>query len=394
MRSRLVRVVESARGSAWSARFRGVGRQRAKRALGSVSRLMWRDPLDHPRTIRLLTGREIAESRDEPVLLANQDPVVGARPRHWEKANVFEPEFVWRIERDGRVRSIRITPSGTVLLNNRYLLDTDQGSWAGIPERPLRHRVTVDLAIAPWSHYWSSYGDYLFFVVSKLCRIKAALDESSWANSTLCYPLRRTSWEQQYLSRLGFGEDRLLDTRRKIQVSARTVVTANNQGRLWLPSPSAILALRRIFLTEPQLATGRKGRRLYISRSLQRRKVLNEDAVRRVVTSFGVEMLEDVPASVSEQIQLFREASLVVAPHGSALTNLVWCAPGTRVIELLSRSYAQMHFAYLSHVLGLDYRCLIDDSSGPHHWSNMDEADVLVDIDSLTKTLDATVAPA
>jgi hypothetical protein len=390
---RLGRVVKSARGSARFARFQGEGRLRAKRALGRVSRWLWRDPLDHPRTIRLLTGREIAETRDEPVLLPTQEHAVSARPQHWEKANVLEPEFVWRIERDGRVRSIRITSSGTVLLNNRYLLDTDQGSWAGILEGPLRQRVTVDLAIAPWSHYWSSYGDYLFFVVSKLCRIKAAIDESSWASSTLCYPLRRTSWEQQYLSRLGFSDDRLLDTRRKIQVSARTVVIANNQGALWLPSPSAILALRRTFLIEPQLVTGRKGRRLYISRSLQRRKVLNEDAVRRVVTSFGVEVLEDVPASVSEQIQLFREASLVVSAHGSALTNLVWCAPGTRVIELLSRSYAQMHIAYLSHIVGLDYRCLIDDSSRPHHWTNMQDADVSVDVDSLKKTLEAMVAP-
>jgi capsular polysaccharide biosynthesis protein len=114
--------------------------------------------------------------------------------------------------------------------------------------------------------------------------------------------------------------------------------------------------------------------------------------VRRAVTSLGVDVLEDVPPSVSEQIQLFREASLVVAPHGSALTNLAWCAPGTKVIELLSRSYAQMHFAYLSHILGLDYRCLIDDSPGPHHWTNMFDADVSVDVDSLKKTLEATVA--
>ena len=376
----------------WFRRFWGEWKQEtAKPALGRVSRLMWRDPLDHPRTIRSLTGREIAETRDEPVLLPNQDPVVGARPQHWDKASVFQPEFVWRIERDGGVRSIRITPSGTVLVNNRYLLQTDQGSWAGLLERPLKQRVTVDLAIAPWSHNWSAYGDYLLFVVSKLCRIKAALDESSWANSTLCYPLRRTSWEQQYLSHLGFGEDRLLDTRQKIQVSARTVVTANNQGALWLPSPSAILALRRTFLTEPEPRAGRK--RIYISRAHWRRKVRNEEDVRRVVTSFGIEVLEDVPPSVSEEIQLFRDASLVVAAHGSALSNLVWCAPGTRVIELLSGSYAHMQVAYLSHILGLDYRCLIDDSSRSHHWSNMQDADVSVDVDWLKKTLEAMVAP-
>lgn len=370
-----------------SARLLGEAKHVAKRALGKLSRAVWRNPLDRRETIRRLAGYEIKMAKDEAVWLPGQDPAAGIRPRTREQRElVFEPEYVWRIERDERTRSIRITPSGTVLLNRRHLLDTDRGSWAGIADRPLKRHEDVDLVIAPWSHNWGTFGDFLLFVVAKLCRIKDALDESSWRTARLCYPMLGTSFEQQYLSHLGFRGGRLLDTRKGIRVSAHTVVTANNQSTLWLPSPTSVFALRSTFMTQFEPSV-RKGC-FYVSRSRWgRRNVRNEDDVRRVVASFGLEILEDVPRSVDEQMRLFREASLIVSPHGSALANLVWCAPGTRVIELFSRSYTVKHFAYISHLLHLNYTYLVDDSPKPKHWSNVGE-DMSVDVRALEKALE------
>lgn len=367
----------------------GESKHVAKRALGQVSRLAWRDPLDRQRTTRLLSRYRIGETLDEAVRLPSQDSLVGSASRPAQEL-VFDPEYVWRIERGTAVKSIQITPSGTVLLNGRYLLDTDRGSWAGMLDRPLRRHVDVDVAIAPWSHNWGTFGDYLLFVVAKLCRVKEALDAESWDAATLCYPMRRTSYERQYLTRLGFSPDRLRDTRNGIRLSARAVVTANNQSTLWLPSPTSVFALRRTFMSDPGRYAGT--RRLYVSRSRWRRKVLNENAVRRVVASFGLEILEDVPTDLDEQIRLFRDASLIVSPHGSALTNLVWCGRGTRVIELFSRSYVKKHFAYLSHLLHLDYAYLVDDSSKPDHWTNVGE-DMSVDVHGLRMALEASGVP-
>jgi hypothetical protein len=71
---------------------------------------------------------------------------------------VFDREYVWRIEQSDRIRSMRITPTGTVLLNHKCLLDTDFGSVQGVGHFPLtrlrrhhlrRRRLDVDIAIAP-----------------------------------------------------------------------------------------------------------------------------------------------------------------------------------------------------------------------------------------------------
>ena len=89
------------------------------------------------------------------------------------------------------MRSIRITPSGTVLLNDRHLLNLDFGSLPGILDRPGKlDNHLVGLAIAPWSHPWAAYYDFLMFVVAKLCRIKDVLDEEAWNPATVCYASR------------------------------------------------------------------------------------------------------------------------------------------------------------------------------------------------------------
>jgi capsular polysaccharide biosynthesis protein len=39
--------------------------------------------------------------------------------------------------------------------------------------------------------------------------------------------------------------------------------------------------------------------------------------------------------SARDTIQLFEQAKLIIGPHGAGLTNLIFAAPGTPVVELL-----------------------------------------------------------
>jgi capsular polysaccharide biosynthesis protein len=104
-----------------------------------------------------------------------------------------------------------------------------------------------------------------------------------------------------------------------------------------------------------------------------------------------LEIIESIPVSVEEQIRLFNSASLVVSPHGSALANLVWCSPGTRVIELFSRSFVSDVYASICHVLGLRHTYLLDEATEPHHWTNLHK-DLTVDIRSLVTAMEEAMA--
>ena len=43
--------------------------------------------------------------------------------------------------------------------------------------------------------------------------------------------------------------------------------------------------------------------------------------------------------NIIDQAQTFAEATHIVSPHGAGLTNLLWCEPGTKVIELTHKAF-------------------------------------------------------
>src|SRR5262249_101125 len=59
-------------------------------------------------------------------------------------------------------------------------------------------------------------------------------------------------------------------------------------------------------------------------------------------------------ATLAEQIALFSLADVVIAQHGAALANVVWCRSGARVIEIAPQAYRSKIFPSLSKIVGVD----------------------------------------
>lgn len=81
-------------------------------------------------------------------------------------------------------------------------------------------------------------------------------------------------------------------------------------------------------------------KRFYISRSdAITRQVTNEAAITEALARFGVEVVSLIGMPFAEQVALFRDAELVVAPHGGGLANIAYCREGTAVVELSQRRW-------------------------------------------------------
>lgn len=65
-------------------------------------------------------------------------------------------------------------------------------------------------------------------------------------------------------------------------------------------------------------------------------------------------ILENAP--LAAQMALFASADVIIAQHGAALANVVWCRPGTRIVEIAPRGYRTGVFPPLSAVFELDHR--------------------------------------
>ena len=56
-------------------------------------------------------------------------------------------------------------------------------------------------------------------------------------------------------------------------------------------------------------------------------------------------------------MRTFAEATHILAAHGAGLTNLLWCQPGTKVIEIQDRNMLHKKvYPLLSHNLNLEHK--------------------------------------
>ena len=274
--------------------------------------------------------------------------------------------------------------SGGLKIGNK-VLDTDFGTNALFKDLLIlkkRPEYTTTTLIAPWSHYWGRYYDYLFFVAAKLCRIKDALPASVFAEATVAYPLLHTAFERDLLAILGIKQENLIDSRTH-SVRFSTAVLGDNNSWFY-PNPDDVLSLRRYVQSVMPEPTG-LARRIYIRRS-GRRRVLNEEALVALLTTYGFDIIEDQPRSIAEQVALYANASFIIGPHGASFANVLWCRPGTHLLELFADNYVPEYFRYLAELLGLRYSAYCPGLVGGSQHSHVDD-DIVVSIDQLERAL-------
>jgi capsular polysaccharide biosynthesis protein len=62
-----------------------------------------------------------------------------------------------------------------------------------------------------------------------------------------------------------------------------------------------------------------------------------------------------------------QQAEIVVAPHGAAITNVIFCSPGTHVVEIADLSFPNPNFYALSSAMGHHYWILDAEGIGDVH---------------------------
>ncbi len=118
---------------------------------------------------------------------------------------------------------------------------------------------------------------------------------------------------------------------------------------------------------------GASPRRIYLDRhGSPLRRLVDEDAVVAGLEPLGFVPVRPERLSAADQLRLFRSAEMIVAPHGAALTNLGFCRPGCRVLELHMDAYVNWGFRHLAALRGLSYDCVLGRAEGA--WTDLSPA--------------------
>lgn len=148
-------------------------------------------------------------------------------------------------------------------------------------------------------------------------------------------PKLTKQFQKDTLAILGISSSEVVVGTKRTHLKADELIIPSLPGHPTTVPLWVIHFLREKFLHKTLEINGEeKEKRIYISRKQTNwHRLINEDEVFAYLKEKGFEEVLIENLSITEQATLFANSSLIVAPHGAGLTNLVFASPGTKIIE-------------------------------------------------------------
>jgi hypothetical protein len=302
----------------------------------------------------------------------------------------------------GRV-AVAELPGGRVLGPHRAVVSgtgelVNEVSWYFGTRRPRQHPLFLNPFPPPPLHVAGRLGvltnrgdgNYYHFLMDCLTKIGVLEQAPQIAAPERWYVPVATRFHRELLDLFGIGEDQRVDAAAHPHVQADCLVVPGPPAMTEKNPPWAVAFLRERLL--PHVDTSGPRRRIYVTRgpSANNRSIVNEAQLLELLLARGFEPVDPGEMSVVDQIRAFATASVVVAPHGAALTNLMFAGPGSAVIELFPTGCLLPDYWRLaSGVPGLTYR-YVSALPGPRRQTRSTTIvrDIDVDLGGVMATLD------
>lgn len=300
--------------------------------------------------------------------------IVGEFPRrieHLDNAIVWPGSGVV-CRPDGQVEN----QSVWVPANLRYCHDY-HSKWSFFPRR--KKGSYFNLSLFWWSNYYHWHCDILTRLIFILPHLPAG--------TQVILPRGLSKLQRVSLEMVGLDLDRCVEYngRRPWKVdeliwTAPLAMTGDHEA-------STLQLLRETLFQQSGMAVPKSpgNRRLYLTRKNTRgREVVNEEEVLAILLTRGFESVDCSTLDYRQQMEVVSQAGWIVAPHGAALTNLLWCAPGTSVFEIFEPCTVRRCYWSLSRALDFRYHCAIAETRNRVGG----EADMVVDSEKFSLALD------
>jgi capsular polysaccharide biosynthesis protein len=309
---------------------------------------------------------EIYPSIPIPKVISEEElQLIIDKPKFSKKAFVFKLPC-------GRV----LGEKAVISPENKLLWDVsaEWGKW------PAEHSIFQDKRLPPLKktdktvavlNHPAAY-NYYHWMLEVLARIHL-LQESRLKIDKYIINHRALPFQLETLTACGIAPDKIIqpDNRFHLQAEELVVPSYVNLPNLW-----SVNYVRNKFMSHSNMIRVDGYERIYIKRRAYR-KVINEKEILGILDKFNFKsiVLEVMP--LKKQLEVFYNAKVIIAPHGAGLANLVFCKPGTTIIELFSPSFMEPHYWLICRLLHLNYRLIVGKRENLHHyWTGFDNMSI------------------
>lgn len=304
----------------------------------------------------LLKENEVSyiKHRDRTKLLFPVFPLASSEESSW--ADPIIPEtFILTIPR-GRVYST----NGIVLANDCLIKELLwrwsflRTSYLDLNDLPKPEYIGKRVAVIAQEGS-SNYYHWMVEVLPKL----AMLEQSNISYDQL-YVSTQLPFMRQTLSLFGVNQEKIVEAGPSTHIEAQELIIPSAPALSCYTPRWIVEYLRNKLIPQADHIFSKQlfSKKVFVSRKkASYRRILNEDEVFVMLEPLGFVRYNLEDLTVLEQVHLFHQAEVIVAPHGAGLVNLVFAQPNALIVELF-QEHEDDSFWYLSQIVGLNHHCI------------------------------------
>jgi len=258
-----------------------------------------------------------------------------------------------------------IGPSVAVVTKKKVLLGDVSVEWGRTPDDHgvmRRFRLPPAISLGGTSILLATTGGDTYYhwmmeVLPRLLLLKKAGINLSRVDHFLVNGFEKR-FHKESLEAVGIPLAKCRATQEKCRYRCEKLLVPSLFGPHGWAQPDACQFLKKLF---PSSESGKGRKRIYVPRGqTQGRKVRREDEILALLTEFKFERFDAGKVSLREQAEAFASAEIVIGIHGGAMTNIVFCTPGTQVVEIFGWRYVNPCYRSLASAVGAEHYAVLD----------------------------------
>ena len=253
----------------------------------------------------------------------------------------------------------------TQLINN-HLVDLDKNIIIKTGTRKfIQKKIKGNiLSLVQGASAIGNYGHWILDTIPKLIITKKFKDLNSF--DAILMPNIKKKFQTDSLEYFNISKNKILDGSEithlyadKITIPSHPYWELNkHQFETVAKVDQDILkSIRKIFLQNSSL-NKKKNENIFIDRSdsiFNHNKLVNNLEIIDYLKKKEFLIIKLSELSFNEQIKIFNEAKIIIGSHGAGLTNLIFCEPSTKVIEIGNPNFDCDVFRNISNIQNLNY---------------------------------------
>ena len=208
-----------------------------------------------------------------------------------------------------------------------------------------------------------SGNNYFHFIFDIIPKIYLLINKKKLNEIDYYYLTNPKRWQIEILKILGIKDDKILDSKIYNHIHAEEIYAVDhpwyekgyiqyNLNKLpkWIMHEN-----RKTFLKS---ITKNRNKRIFLDRSnssFNHCQIENLDEITKLALRKKIKTYKPEQLSFKNQIKLFNNSSLVIGAHGAAFTNIIFCRPNTKIIEIIPSDHPNQKCKRISKVLNLNY---------------------------------------